>query len=330
VNASQYLFARLLVAVVTVGVVLSGCSDEGDDTSVPPGSDASGDVTVGTGDAAGKDAANTVDATADGKTGDAAPDAPAAEDATVDSGEDASADVSKEAEVDAARDASADAAIDAAEDAAHDAPEDVIEEPLSDGGCYPWDFQCQCNHFIAATDAGAASATCSQTELTLFEKDTTGGCLRCAFSSFCLDDTSGDHGQECEDLASTTTAPNGANQTDVGASAVGNCQATLACEVGVNRTTGVAGTAGVDIGGTETLANAFCGTVVNSTCQGSISTSGINGACDSVIETGLPSSFTVGSSVLSNIANTNYSAGQAGSIVACLINAANPCTTCLE
>jgi hypothetical protein len=204
-----------------------------------------------------------------------------------------------------------------------------------DGGAYacaaPTGPAANCSNFLAANPGlKSTSTTCSTTELTLYEKDTTGGCLGCAFSSFCLDDTGGDHGQECEDLASTTTAPNGASQTDVGAGAVSNCQATLACEVGVNTTTGVAGTAGVDVGGTETLANAFCGTVANATCQGAISTSGINGACDSVIEAGLPSTFTVGSSVLSNIANTNYSAGQAGSIVACLINAATPCTTCLH
>ena len=64
-----------------------------------------------------------------------------------------------------------------------------------------------CNGFLAANSATLlnSNTTCSNTEQTLFSKDTTGSCLACAFTTGCLDDTNGDSGQECEDTTVITS-----------------------------------------------------------------------------------------------------------------------------
>lgn len=317
---------------------LAGCSDTGDNTALPMADSGTGDATTA------EDASATPDAAADSSAPDAAPDSTTvvpdgAADAALDANStahDGSTDATVDAGADAAPDAALDATVDAGVDAAHDAsadaavdaePVDAAEEPPSDGGCAANNYQCQCDHYIAANQAGnTVATTCTATEVVLFEKDTTGGCLACALNKSCIDDDigTGDTAQECDDLASATTAPSIA--TVLGTTGVDQCLATLACEVGVDSATGAASTAPVNVGSTRTLANSYCGTATATTCQNGSPA----GTCAGPIAQGLPG-VPAGSSTLSHIGDQTYPSGQAGTILACLLRSTGgQCTTCLN
>ena len=187
--------------------------------------------------------------------------------------------------------------------------------------------QCLCNAFIATSEAGKTiSAACTQTEVALFVKDTTGACLNCALAKSCIDDNigTGDSAQECDDLASTTTAPGIASV--IGATAVSECLATLTCEIGDNDPPTSAGTSPTNVGSTRTLANAYCGSATATTCQNGSPA----GTCVNQIATGLPG-VPAGSSTLSHIGDQTYPSGQAGTILACLLRSTGgQCGTCVN
>jgi hypothetical protein len=187
--------------------------------------------------------------------------------------------------------------------------------------------QCLCNAFIATSAAGKTiSATCTQTEVALFVKDTTGACLNCALAKSCIDDSigTGDSAQECDDLASATTAPSIA--TVLGATAVAECMATLDCEIGDTDPATSATTAPLNVGTTRTLANAYCGSASATTCQNGAPA----GACVNQIATGLPG-IPAGSSTLSHIGDQTFPSGQAGTILACLLRSTGgQCGTCVN
>jgi hypothetical protein len=152
------------------------------------------------------------------------------------------------------------------------------------------------------------STTCSATENLLFQKDTTGTCLSCAFTSGCLDDTNGDFGQECEDPLTTF-----GTETE--------CLSVLECDIGLNPVNSPAPASGL-------VVNAYCG-VGNSTsnCE---TGSGPAGACDTQISAGFPSTFTA-TSVVSNISVRAYASGMADALAACINSSANVnCKKCLQ
>jgi hypothetical protein len=342
VRAARARIAFVAFAIFAAFGALVGCSDTGDNTSLPLADSGGGDTTTA------EDANPTPDAAADSSSLDAAADSTTvlldaasdantahdgsidgATDATIDGGADAASDATVDATVDAGVDAAHDASVDAAVDAeAADAEAlDAAEEPPNDGGCAAHNYQCQCDHYIAANQAGnTVATTCAATEVVLFEKDTSGGCLACALNKSCIDDDigTGDTAQECDDLASATAAPSIA--TVLGATGVDQCLATLACEVGVDSATGAASTAPLNVGSTRTLANSYCGSAAALTCQNGSPA----GACVGPIAAGLPG-IPAGSSTLSHIGDQTYPSGQAGTILACLLRSTGgQCTTCLN
>jgi hypothetical protein len=167
------------------------------------------------------------------------------------------------------------------------------------------------------------STTCSQTEVSLFQKDTTGGCLSCAINKSCIDDTAGDVSQECDDLATAATAPTGS--TVLGTTGVNECQATLNCEIGIVPANSPSP---LNVGASRTLANAYCGNVSSATCQAGSPA----GVCVPQIVAGLPSTFTAGTQVLSNLANVAFPTGVAGTVVSCLLSTSGggQCTSCVN
>jgi hypothetical protein len=191
--------------------------------------------------------------------------------------------------------------------------------------CIPTGFDATgCDRFIHASEAGAAtSSTCSQTELTLFQKDPTGRCLDCALKKACINDAigTGDRSQECDDLATAATAPQGARV--LGPAGVAECLAALACELGVSP---LVSPSPLNVATSRALGNAYCGTSRESDCQdGSPS-----GACVAQITAGLASPL-AGWETLRDIANFQQPSGLAGSIVSCLLDSAGgQCTSCVE
>jgi hypothetical protein len=168
------------------------------------------------------------------------------------------------------------------------------------------------------------SSTCSQTEVQLFAKDTTGACLNCALAKSCIDDTigTGDTSQECDDFASATTAPVGA--TPIGATGVSECVATLSCYLGVNP---FLVPCPLNIGTSRSLSNPYCGTASAMACQMGSPV----GVCLPEIVAGFPPSFNPGIPILSNIANPAYPSGMAGAIVTCLLKTAGgQCSSCVN
>jgi hypothetical protein len=61
-----------------------------------------------------------------------------------------------------------------------------------------------CNLYLSQNNLPATSASCSPTELALFQASP--ACLSCAFNATCLDDTLGDLGPECGDPGETASS----------------------------------------------------------------------------------------------------------------------------
>jgi hypothetical protein len=189
------------------------------------------------------------------------------------------------------------------------------------------DYQTQCNAFIAANfPAETLLSTCTQTELVLFEKESDGGtCLACALKKACIDDNigTGDTALECDDLASTDTAPSIA--TVLGATAVDECLAFFACALGVSP---AASPSPLNASGALGLGEAYCGVYPpGNAC----STGHPGGACVSQIAAGLSPSIAPGSPTISNLANQNYPTGQAGTILTCLLRSTGgQCGSCVN
>jgi hypothetical protein len=167
-----------------------------------------------------------------------------------------------------------------------------------------------CSTFLAA-NAGTllpVSTTCSPTEQVLFNKDTTGSCMACAFTSGCLDDTNGDSGQECGDPFTT-----------FGTSA--ECINTLNCDIGVSPVASPAPASGL-------VVNAYCG-AGNSTSNCETGT-GPAGACDTIIPAGFSTGFTA-TQIVNNISVRAFASGMADAIVSCIISSTNTnCKKCLQ
>jgi len=326
------LCASALVALAV------GCSDVGDSTAIiPPASDDGGaDVTLPPIDASAAPDGSAGDSDSDGGLDGTTTSNIDGGAVTATDGADANADGGLDATVDATmldgapgNDASVDATIDAAEaaDAASDAIADAAEEEASvaptDGGCASNDYLCQCSAFVAVNEVGVAtSATCSRTEAVLFQKDTTGGCLDCALQQSCIDDVPGnDVSQECDDFASSSTAPVTAKV--FGSVPVAQCLTTLSCEIGVSPE---ANPSPLNIGASRVLPNAYCGVATSTACAAGSAL----GACAAPIVAGLDPNFAPGSQIESNLANIAYPSGQAGSIVACLLTVSHQCVSCVQ
>jgi hypothetical protein len=221
--------------------------------------------------------------------------------------------------------------------------EDAVAVDASAGDSGP-DYQAMCDQFLASAnttaDGGLApfrtvTTTCTGTELVLYEVNAdglgdggfeAGACLECALDNYCIDDLEGDMKQECDDLADAATAPNPTSM-GVGPTAVAQCLATLRCELGA---VPPASPPPLCVNGSCTLANALCGSVANAQCQMMTAAVGFSGACAKEIEEGLPSIDSNGTGLLTDIANNLYPTGQAGALVACLINSADGCPSCFR
>jgi hypothetical protein len=175
----------------------------------------------------------------------------------------------------------------------------------ANGACVPP----TCSGYLAVNAATLlpVSTTCSATENLFWEKDTTGACLSCAFTSGCIDDTNGDTGQECEDPFTT-----------FGTEA--ECLTTLGCDIGLTPVNSPAPASGLAV-------NAYCGLGTStSTCE----MGGPLGACASQIAAGFPPGFTP-TQIVNNISVRAYASGMADAIVACIDTATNPnCKKCLQ
>jgi hypothetical protein len=181
---------------------------------------------------------------------------------------------------------------------------------------------------VTAGDGGIfhpAHASCSATELALYEKQPTSGdagavgsCMRCAFSNGLLDlDGGGFVNQECEDLG---------NIGDGGTTAgISQCLATLTCDLGLtaNGTDSCGGqlySDGASPMGTV-LTNAFCGaSVAASTCT----SGGATGACQTQWRNGFEGLSDP--SILGGDTVTTYPSGMANNLATQLLtNCASSC-----
>jgi hypothetical protein len=180
--------------------------------------------------------------------------------------------------------------------------------PVCSGGtCTAQSLTCSLFLENNAATLRPVSTTCTPTEQMLFDKDTTGSCLACAFTSGCLDDTSGDSGQECADPLTT-----------FGTQA--ECIAVLECDIGLSPAISPAPGSGL-------VLNAYCGLGTStSTCE----MGGPLGACASQIAAGFPPSFTP-TQIVNNIAVRAYASGMADAVVACIDSSTDTnCTKCLQ
>jgi hypothetical protein len=175
-------------------------------------------------------------------------------------------------------------------------------------------LQSSCNAHLgkfAGANKNASGAICTPTEVVLFQKDTTGGCLDCMFQQGCLDDTIGDSVQECEDSGGTAGITSGTE---------GQCLATLRCLVG----------AGADGELTRSPArgltvNAYCGDqMISPGCTG---TPGPKGECAAAEKAGYPASFSPGS-IIQSFGRRTYASGMANAIVNCAIS--SKCASCID
>jgi hypothetical protein len=177
--------------------------------------------------------------------------------------------------------------------------------------------QCQGN--------AANNGVCTPTEAALVQHDINlhiataagpdpaAGCYSCLNSKHILDDNVGDTGNECEDTLASGTAA--------------QCQAVLSCILGTGT-----GTAGSSCAG-SVVNNCYCGpAAAGSAC----STAGlpgtgagsVNGACDTQIVAGLPSTDNNSTKVLQDLENQSDATGIATSIFQGAIS--NHCGACLE
>jgi len=218
------------------------------------------------------------------------------------------------------------------------------------------DYQCACNAFLAKYERGnTLQPICTQTELILFETDPLlaeggcvasddggnddggdtfgedgappgGGCLDCALKKSYIDDAigTGDTSQECDDLASTASAPSLA--IDIGPTAVAQCLAVLACALPAT------GSSPLRVTPTKqanvSLGNAYCGLATGASC----SAGAPQGACVSVMAAGLPATYTPGTQTVAGLADQHYPTGQAGALLDNLAatNPSSQCSTCIR
>jgi hypothetical protein len=165
-----------------------------------------------------------------------------------------------------------------------------------------------CNAYLNQQKATLlpVSTTCSGTELALFARDVTGGCLSCAMTQGAVD-SQFQSGVECEDLG-TGPAP--------------ACLSTLDCYLGVQNennppqlvTPGPAAPP-------NNVQNAYCAPPPELICNGT-------GVCASVITAGFPVGFTP-SQIQPNLATASdptKPSGQAGFLVSSLL--LDSCNSC--
>jgi hypothetical protein len=188
-------------------------------------------------------------------------------------------------------------------------------------------LQGPCNAVLASINVAGhlpPHTYCNTTELAIFQTHpvsgdagTPGDCLRCAYDNGVLDLTGVTTNAECEDLGSAVC--------DAGPAGLGECEATLACDLGL--TAGGTDSCGdqlytgmADPMGTLAI-NAFCGAgVLQSACE----TGGALGACQTQWRAGFCGQSD--SFIVLDVADTGYPSGMANSIASLLlVNCAPQC-----
>ncbi len=160
----------------------------------------------------------------------------------------------------AARDASADCFPACPADVACGPPCSADAGPFCVQQCLPHLSQA-CDTFVAGHPSTWANPQkCSQTEVALYARDTSGQCLLCALNKGVVDDTVGDVGQECDDFS-------GAGVTQ--------CLTTLQCELGVQNENNPPSVSPI----AQTPVYDYCGS--SSSCPGT-------GPCAAQISAGFP------------------------------------------
>jgi hypothetical protein len=302
-----------------------GPRDSSADGSVATGADAPIDQTAAA-DGSGPPEATTADDAAPPAdvTGGADVEADAAQgadaaanDVTVETGVDATADAAAEAGVDAVADAGVDVTVDSEVDAppdeGADGPADAgadveVDEGVDAGveaGSDASNIQNECNAYLPTVMTGGflvpLHTTCSATELMLYEKSgaaatAPGDCLSCAFvTGSCLDDTFGDTGNDCDDLAGSA-----------------QCLAALACDLGFEADGGITSAPSAGIATTS-----YCG-AGESQAQCEAPSPGPTGECVAQITASFPAGFTP-TQIFDNFSNNTYSGGIAGKLASCLV-----------
>jgi hypothetical protein len=132
--------------------------------------------------------------------------------------------------------------------------------------------------------------------------DPMGSCYNCLWNADCIDNTVfADTGKECEDNLQTFGT-------------IAECQATVMCILATKCAA-------------SAVSPCYCGQLgLATTCQGA-SAVPVNGACDSVIATGLGFPLGDGTDNTAKLENTAYAAGRADQIFQCGV-IANGCTAC--
>jgi hypothetical protein len=197
---------------------------------------------------------------------------------------------------------------------------------------------------------GSPNGVCTATEALIVQRDIDKGltgansCYQCLLGSSCIDDTSGDSGNECGDLAGTVGA--GAQAAESKSQA---CVNTLACILGVPYSDlnpvppePSADFPGGDVScgnfGADGVANCYCGSNYPSTpsCNGASGTATppANGTCEQLELDGLGLlQTTSGSAVLSPYTVKTSGSGMANAILKCAgtnAGAAASCPVCFQ
>jgi hypothetical protein len=186
--------------------------------------------------------------------------------------------------------------------------DETCHDGLCSGGTCP--AQAGCDALLAANSAVASNTTCTETELTLWNKTIPGGkpnsgaCLKCALNGSCLDDKFGDFKNECEDLAKTDAGPDG----------VARCLAALHCYMGVGEDNRCNGATNVPAPSAGISFAAYCGPGLSiADCEAK----GPQGACIEKTRAGFPAAFSV-SKVIRNFSELAFPGGVAGELATCL------------
>jgi hypothetical protein len=161
-------------------------------------------------------------------------------------------------------------------------------------------------------------------------------CYGCLFSASCLDDSTGDTGNECADL--TGTVGNGPMASETKTQ---SCLYTLACILGAPSEGGYTFPGGSNSCGnmsTDGISNCYCGSNYTTTpaCNGAsgVSSPAANGPCEQVELDGLGlTTATSGSTVLGALTVKTSGSGMANAILKCAgtnAGAGASCTMCFQ
>jgi hypothetical protein len=163
------------------------------------------------------------------------------------------------------------------------------------------------------TCSHSKDGVCSATEQLFVRQDPTLGCYHCLSKAGCIDNATGDVGNECEDVTGNAVAGPAAGQ-----SRASLCLSTLQCILGSSCTTSPPSSPShpADV-------TCYCGARNGTPCLAD----GPVGACASQINAGLESTDTR-ENLVTRYTDTKLGAGQANQIFSCAI--ANRCSSCLH